>query len=60
MAVDPIDMIYPDADVVRILRPKGVFRMLLGLLHLRNDRLRACWQRDQAGDGSGSGLASRG
>ncbi|MEV4049659.1 hypothetical protein AB0J55_00595 [Amycolatopsis sp. NPDC049688] len=32
----------PDADVIRVLRPKSVFGMLLGLLHLRSDRLAAC------------------
>lgn len=39
MAVDPT--IDPDIDIVRILRPRSVFRMLFNLFHLRNQRLQA-------------------
>ncbi|WP_372667992.1 hypothetical protein [Amycolatopsis kentuckyensis] len=41
VVVDPIDMIDPEADVVRILRPRSLMRMLLTLFRLRSERLRA-------------------
>ncbi|MEU4522948.1 hypothetical protein AB0F52_30090 [Amycolatopsis sp. NPDC024027] len=38
---DPIEMIDSEIDVVRIPRPRSILRLLLGLVRLRSDRLKA-------------------
>jgi hypothetical protein len=38
---DPIEMIDSDIDVVRIPRPRSILRLLLVLVRLRSDRLKA-------------------
>jgi hypothetical protein len=62
MTVDPINMmIDPDGDVVRILRPRSLSRMVLNLFRLRNERLKALDRGDtitevaQVLSGSGRG-----
>ncbi|MGW5721883.1 hypothetical protein ACWEVP_37315 [Amycolatopsis sp. NPDC003865] len=37
----PIEMIDSEIDVVRIPRPRSILRLLLGLVRLRSDRLKA-------------------
>lgn len=66
--VDPKDLIDPDADVVRILRPRSLMRMLLNLFRLRSERLKASDRGDTivelaqvlSGSGHGGRVSSHG
>lgn len=61
-------MIDPDADFVRILRPRSVLRMLLNLFRLRSERLKAFDRGDTiievahvlSGSGHGGRVSSHG